>query len=460
MYINNVYNTKDGGACVYNRFIELIEEKKYQELKKMLMDMNEADVAEALEKIDDEAIRIKIFRLLPKDLSAEVFSYFHTNTQKNIIETFSEKELTKLIEESYFDDVIDLIEEMPASVTAKIIKSVDKEKRKLINQFLNYPEDSAGSLMTIEYIDLKEDMFIKEAIEYIKELDLNDENINICYVTDAKRILKGVVPLHKLLLLSDRVKIGNIMEEEDISINTNETGENCANIFKKYDIVTAPVVDNENRLVGIITIDDIIDVIEQENTEDIQMLAGITPSDKGYLESSVVNLAKNRIVWLLVLMISATLSGMIIREYESVLQSVVILVAFLPMLMGTGGNSGSQASTLVIRGLALEDIKTVDVIKVIWKELRVGLLVGGVLAAANFARILFFEKVQMKVATVVCLTLFFTVVIAKILGGILPIIAKKLKLDPAIMAAPLISTMSDVMVLMIYLNIAKLLLGI
>ncbi|HAN10391.1 MAG TPA: magnesium transporter [Clostridiales bacterium] len=445
---------------MYKKLMELIEEKKYQQVKRELMEMNEADVAEVLENIDDGATVIKIIRLLPKDLAAEVFSYLRVNTQRNIVETFTERELTKLIEESYFDDVIDLIEEMPASVATKIIKSVGKDKRALINQFLNYPEDSAGSIMTIEYIDLKEDMTVGKAIENIKQLDLDDENINICYVTDATRVLKGVVPLHKLILLDDNVKIGKIMEEETVAINTNETSENCANIFKKYDIVTAPIVDNENRLVGIITIDDIVDVIEQEATEDIQMLAGISPSDEGYLESNAASLAKNRVVWLLVLMVSATLSGMIIREYETLLQSVVVLVAFLPMLMGTGGNSGSQASTLVIRGLALEEIKIVDVLKVLWKEIQVGFLVGITLAVVNFGRIILFEDVETKVAIVVCATLFFTVMIAKMIGGVLPIAAKKLKLDPAIMAAPLISTMSDVLVLLIYLNMAKLLLGI
>ncbi|HCC07418.1 MAG TPA: magnesium transporter [Clostridiales bacterium] len=445
---------------MYKKLLDLIEEKKYYQVKKELMEMNEADVAEVLENIDDGATVIKIIRLLPKDLAAEVFSYLRVNTQRSIVETFSEKELTKLIEESYFDDVIDLIEEMPAMVATKIIKSAGKDKRALINQFLNYPEDSAGSIMTIEYIDLKEDMTVGKAIENIKKLDLDDENINICYVTDATRVLMGVVPLHKLILLDDDVEIGKIMEEETVAINTNETSENCANIFKKYDIVTAPIVDNENRLVGIITIDDIVDVIEQEATEDIQMLAGIAPSDEGYLESNAVNLAKNRVVWLLVLMVSATFSGMIIREYESLLQSVVVLVAFLPMLMGTGGNSGSQASTLVIRGLALEDIKIGDILKVLWKEIQVGFLVGITLAIVNFGRILLFEKVEIKVATVVCATLFFTVIIAKMIGGVLPIVAKKLKLDPAIMAAPLISTMSDVLVLLIYLNLAKLLLGI
>ncbi len=445
---------------MYSKLIELIESKNYIGVKKEIREMNEADVAEVLENIQDNTTVIKILRLMPKDMSAEVFSYFHTSTKKNIVETFSENELTKLIEESYFDDVIDLIEEMPANIASKIIRSVSKEKRQLINQFLNYPNDSAGSIMTIEYIDLKESTKILDAIEHIKQLDLDDENINICYVTDAKRVLKGIIPLRKLLFTEDNFEVGSIMQEETVAFNTNDETGYCAEMFKKYDIATAPVVDNEKRLVGIITIDDIIDVIEQENTEDFQRIAGTIPSDETYLESSVLKLSRNRIVWLLILMISATLAGMVIRHYENVLETMVVLVSFIPMLMGTGGNSGSQASTLIIRGMALEEIKTKDFTKIIFKELRIGILVALLLSVLNFLRIYFFENVGLKVSLVVCSTLFITVIIAKLVGGALPIVAKKLKQDPALMAAPLITTILDVAVLVIYMSIAKIILGL
>ncbi len=437
--------------------LSLINQKKYMQVKTELINMNEADIAEILENVE-ELVAIKIFRLLPKDLAASVFSYFHTNIQKNIVDVFNERELTSLIEESYFDDVIDLIEEMPASMVSKILESVQQDKRKLINQFLQYPENSAGGLMTIEYIDIKDSMTVGEARTYIKNLDLDDDNINICYVTDERRVLKGLVPLNKIILTSDSKKIKSIIQEETVALNTNDESKYCADMFKKYDISIAPVVDNENRLVGIITIDDIVDVIEQENTEDFQRIAGTAPTDESYLESSIIRLSKNRIVWLLVLMISATLSGMVIRKYEGVLQTAVVLVAFIPMLMDTGGNCGSQSSILIIRGMALEEIKLKDYFKVILKELQIGILVGLALSIPNFLRIYYFERVGLKVSLVVCITLFITVIIAKLIGGVLPIIAKKMKQDPAIMAAPLITTILDVGVLVIYMNIAKIML--
>ncbi|MCR1975615.1 magnesium transporter, partial [Clostridium sporogenes] len=380
--------------------------------------------------------------------------------QQYIIQSITHEEMTTIIDQLYFDDVIDLLEEMPANIVKKILLNTDDKKRKLINQFLRYEEDSAGSIMTIEFVDLKKEMTVEQAIERIRKTGVDKQTINTCYVIDKNRKLEGIISIRRLILSNKDVLIKDIMKENYVSINTFDDQEYVANQFKKYDLVSMPVVDKEHRLVGIITIDDIVDIIDQENTEDFHKMAAMEPSEEEYLKTGVFELAKHRIIWLLVLMISATFTGNIIRKSEDVLQSVVILASFIPMLMDTGGNSGSQSSTLVIRGLALGEIKLKDIFKVMWKEFRVSVVVGIVLSIVNFLRVYFIEKVSFMVSITVCISLFFTVVLAKVVGGILPIVAKKLKLDPAIMASPLITTIVDAVALLIYFGIAKMLLGI
>ncbi len=439
--------------------IELIRQNKMAEAKKQLMDMNVVDIAQLLEDVDSEKMLIT-FRLLPKDMAADVFSYMSNDQQRYIIESITDKEIEIIINELFLDDTVDILEEMPANVVKKVLKNTDEKKRKLINHFLNYPDNSAGSIMTIEFVDLKKEMTIKDAMKYIRETGVDKETIDTCYVIDNNRKLEGILPIRKIILSDENVLIKDIMDTNFISVKTLHDQETVALIFRKYDLLSMPVVDNENRLVGIITIDDIVDIIDQENTEDFQKMAAMEPSEDEYLKTGVVTLAKNRIVWLLILMISATLTGGIIKKYEDVLQSVVLLTAYIPMLMDTGGNAGSQSSTLIIRGLALGEIKLNDFFKVLWKELRVSILVGVTLASVNFLRIIIFDKTSVYVALTVCISLFFTVILAKVVGGMLPIAAKKLKMDPAIMASPLITTIVDAFALFIYFTIAKILLGI
>ncbi len=376
-----------------------------------------------------------LFRLLPKDIEIDVFSYMSNDMQQYIIQSITHEEMTTIIDQLYFDDVIDLLEEMPANIVKKILLNTDEKKRKLINQFLKYEEDSAGSIMTIEFVDLKKEMTVEQAIERIRKIGVDKQTINTCYVIDRNRKLEGIISIRRLILSNKDVLIKDIMKENYVSINTFDDQEYVASQFKKYDLVSMPVVDKEHRLVGIITIDDIVDIIDQENTEDFHKMAAMEPSEEEYLKTGVFELAKHRIIWLLVLMISATFTGNIIRKSEDVLQSVVILASFIPMLMDTGGNSGSQSSTLVIRGLALGEIKLKDIFKVMWKEFRVSVVVGIALSVVNFFRVYFIEKVSFMVSMTVCISLFFTVVLAKVVGGILPIVAKKLRLDPAIMAS-------------------------
>ena len=389
-----------------------------------------------------------------------MFSYLSSEKQQEIIESASDDELATIINEMFLDDTVDLIEEMPAGVVAKILKNTSTEQRKLINQFLKYPEDSAGSVMTVEYVSLKNDMNIREALERIRVKGIKNETINDCFVIDKERKLVGIIPIRELIINKEDVRLEDIMSYHFEKVQVDTDREVVAGLFRKYDLSTMPVVDMENRLVGIITIDDIVDVIDQENTEDLQKMAAMEPSDKEYLKDSVFSLAKHRILWLLILMISATATGSIIRKYEATLQSVVILAAFIPMLMDTGGNAGSQSSTLIIRGLALGEIKTNDVWKILWKEFRVSIIVGIVLAGVNFLRILYFDKIGIKMTFVVCSSLFATVVIAKVVGGILPVAAKKLNLDPAIMASPLITTIVDACALVIYFSMATMILHI
>lgn len=441
------------------RLLELIEQKKYVDIKKELSEMNEVDIAELLDPLDPHKTLL-LFRMLPKDLAVEVFSYFSSEQQMEIINSVTDKELEYIIAELFFDDMIDLIEEMPANIVKKILKSAKEDERKLINQFLKYPANSAGSIMTIEYVDLKKEMTVKEALKHIKETGISKETVYTCYVTDKKRVLEGIISLRSLVVADEDDKLEDIMEKEVIKVNTHDDQESVAAIFIKYGFIALPVVDNENRLIGIITFDDIMDVMEQEATEDFQLMAAMSPSEEAYLDTDVFTLAKQRLPWLLILMISATFTGRIMLKFENVLASVVILSTFIPMLMDTGGNSGNQSSTLIIRGLAVGEITTKDWLKVLWKEIRISTIVGTTLSAVNFARLIILERVELIIAVTVSITILITVIAAKIVGGTLPLIAKKLKLDPAIMAGPLITTIVDAICLILYFLIAKQLLGI
>ncbi len=441
------------------RILDLISENKVHEIRHELVEMNIVDIAQVFEEVDKHQL-VKLFRILPKDMAAGVFSYVPIELQQHIIEYITDVETKNIVDELFFDDAIDFIEEMPANIVKKVLKNTDENMRKLINQFLNYPEDSAGSIMTIEYVDLKKEMTVRQALEHIKRTGVDKETINTCYIIDANRKLEGVVSIRRLILSDEEKLIGDILNDDMIFIQTTGDQESAAMLFKKYDLLSMPVVDNECRLVGIITVDDIVDIIDQENTEDLHKMAAMQPSEEEYLKTGVFTLARHRIVWLLVLMLSATFTVSIIKKFNDVLESVVILAAFIPMLMNTGGNAGSQSSTLIIRGLALGDISLSDTLKVIWKELRVSIIVGSILALVNFLRIYYLERVDVMVSITVCATMFFTVILAKVVGGLLPIAAKCVKLDPAIMASPMITTIVDAFTLIVYFSMAVWFLGL
>lgn len=435
----------------------LLKEKKFVELKAYLCEINVVDIAEILDDLDTKT-SLMVIRMLPKDLVVEVFAYLDIEKQTELASLITDVELKYLMEEMYFDDLIDLLEEMPAEFVSKVLKNAPYEERKRINQFLNYPEDSAGSIMTIEYVELKVRMTVQDALDYIRETGLNKETVYTCYVTNENEKLEGIVSLRTLVISDPTQTIGDIMETDIISVNTNDDQEDVAETFKKYDFLALPVVDTSYRLTGIITVDDIMDVIEEEATEDFQKMAGITALESEYLDLDILTLAKMRIGWLLILMISGTFTGFIIRQYEDLLTHVTILTMFFPMLMDTGGNAGSQSSTMVIRGLAVGDIKMTDAVKVFFKEFSISILVGTMLSAVNFVRLMWINKVGLAISLTVSLTLIFTVIMAKLIGGMLPIMAKKLNLDPAIMAGPVITTIVDAMSLVIYFQFATFLL--
>lgn len=441
------------------RLEELIKEKNYITIKKELDKLNPVDVAELLEPLELHT-SLLIFRMLSKDLAVDVFSSFSVDKQRDIIGLVTDRELKNIVEELYFDDMVDMIEEMPANLVKKILSHAKEEERNLINQFLKYPPDSAGSIMTIEYVDLKKETTVKNALKHIKKTGLDKETVYTCYVTDGNRKLEGIVSLRKIVISDEDKTIEEIMDTDVIYVNTHDDQETVANVFKKYGFLALPVVDKEHRLTGIITVDDIIDVIEQEATEDFQKMAAMSPSEEAYLDTGVFKLAKHRLSWLLILMISATFTGRIMLKFENLLSKVVVLSAFIPMLMDTGGNAGSQSSTLVIRGLATGEITTHDWYRVLWKELRISIVVGVFLSLINFLRLIYIEKVSYMVAIVISLTLIITVMGAKLVGGVLPLIAKKVKLDPAIMAGPLITTIIDALSLMVYFKIAAIVLGL
>ncbi len=437
----------------------LIEDKKYSEVKKQLEKMNDHDIAEVFEELPINDT-IKLFRLLPKDLAADVFSNIDTEIQAQIITKLSDKEAVSIIDEMYADDAADLIDEMPSNVVKKILLQVSKETRTSINQLLKYPDNSAGSIMTVEYVDLKEYNTIKDAVKKIKDEYDEKETLDICYVTDKSRKLMGYVELKDLIINNEDKVVGDVMNTDIISVNTLTDQEEVAKMIKEYDLTSMAVVDSENKIVGIITIDDVIDIIDEETTEDIEKMNAILPTEKSYLRLSTFEIWKSRIPWLLLLMVSATFTGKIIQHYEDSLASMVILTAFIPMIMDTGGNAGGQSSATIIRSLSLEDIEFTDLLKVVFKEFRVALLVGITLAAANFVKLITIDKVTTSVALVVCSTLVMTVCVAKVIGCSLPMIAKKLKFDPAVMASPFITTIVDAVSLFIYFRIAVTLLNI
>ena len=444
------------------RLEKLIKERNYITIKKELDKLNSVDVADLLEPLDI-SISLLIFRMLSKDLAVDVFANFSYEKQRDIIGLITDRELKEIINELYFDDMIDMIdiiEEMPANVVKKILAHAKDEERNLINQFLKYPPDSAGSIMTIEYVELKKEMTVKDALRHIKETGLDKETVYTCYVTDKNRKLEGIVSLRKLVISDEDDTIKDIMNTDVIYVHTHDHQESVANVFIKYGFLALPVVDKENRLTGIITVDDIMDVMEQEATEDFQKMAAMAPSEEAYLDTGVFTLARHRLPWLLVLMISATFTGRIMLKFESLLSSVVILSAFIPMLMDTGGNSGNQSSTLIIRGLATGEISISDWYKVLWKEFRISIIVGVILSLINLLRLIVIEKVAFTIAVIISLTTIVTVVSAKLVGGSLPIIAKKIGLDPAIMAGPLITTIVDALSLIVYFAIASALLGL
>ena len=434
---------------------ELMATKQYRVLKLELADIYPQDLAEIFEDISAED-GVILFRLLHKNQAAEVFSYLTPHARKQIVSNIQESQLQYILSELYFDDKIDFLEEMPANFVKSLLANSPAEERQMINQFLNYPENSAGSLMTIEYVDLKKQMTVRQALERIKQIGVDKETIYTCYVLDETRCLEGLLSLRRLVLSDEESVVGDIMHTDLVVAEVGDDQEEIAENFKKYDLMAIPVVDGEKRMIGIITIDDIVDVIEQENTEDFHKMAAMAPSDEEYLDAGVFQLAKSRIVWLLVLMLSATFTGAIMTRYEDLLSVAVVLTASIPMLMDSGGNAGSQSSTLIIRSMALGELGLADLGRVVWKELRVGIVVGLALMAANMLRMQLFGNAW-NVTLTVSLTLLCTIIGAKLTGGILPLLAKAVKLDPAIMASPLITTIVDAVSLIIYFNIAKVL---
>ncbi len=442
-----------------NEIIELITNKQYTKLKEILSEMEPADVAYLFDDLPEQYMPL-LFRLLPKEPAAEVFVEIDADMQEMLIKGFSDSELKEVLDELYLDDAVDIIEEMPANVVKRIIRHTDPEMRNSINEILNYPKDSAGSIMTIEFVDLKEDMTVEDAFTRIRRTGLDKETIYTCYVTDRNRVLLGTVSAKDLMLSEEDRIISEIMETNPISVNTLEDKEDVVLAFSKYDFLAMPVVDNENRLVGIVTVDDAIDVMQEEATEDIEKMAAITPSEKPYLKTGIFDTCRQRIPWLLVLMLSATFTEKIISHFEDALGRFVILTGFIPMIMGTGGNSGSQSSVTVIRGLSLDEIEFKDIFRIIWKEIRVSLICGIVLAGATYVKMMLLDDVTSSIAFIVAATLFFTIFVAKLTGCVLPLFAKKVGFDPAVMASPFITTIVDALSLFIYFNIASMVLGI
>ena len=451
---------------VEKAILKMVEDKKYSTLRDILLTINPADIAGIFNSLDDKRIPL-MFRLLPKELAAETFVEMEPEDQELLIQGFSDNELKEVLDELYVDDAVDIIEEMPANVVRRILSQADPEMRQSINQILRYPENSAGAWMTTEYVSLRPGMTVEEAILRIRRQGVDKETIYTCYVTKDRKLL-GIVTVKDLLLADDdEMLISDLMETDLISVTTHTDQEEVARIFSKYDFIALPVVDTENRMVGIVTVDDAIDVMEEEATEDIELMGGMLPSEDTYLRSSVWELFKNRIPWLLFLMLSATFTGMIINSFEGALAAQVALTAFIPMLMGTGGNSGSQSSVTIIRALSLDEVKFADLPRVVWKEIRTAVLCGLALAVVCFIKIWLVDRllfgnpdITLMVDAVVCLAMFVTVLLAKTVGAVLPMVAKVMKLDPAVMASPFITSIVDALSLLIYFLFATMLLGI
>ena len=433
--------------------LELAKEKKYRLLKEELVELNEVDIASFIEELDSERTVI-VFRMLPKALATEVFAELPVDKQSHIINSITDKELSEIVEELYVDDAVDLVEELPATVVRRVLQNTKPETRKLINQFLNYPENTAGSIMTAEYVGLKKTMTVEQCFAYIRHHAVDSETIYTCYVMDEKRMLDGVVTVKDLLLQPYERLVGDIMDTHVIKAQTTDDQEQVADTMNKYGLLSMPVVDSEDRLVGIITVDDVMEVREEEATEDFEKMAAMLPSEKPYLKTGVFQLARNRIPWLMILMLSSMVTGGILLKYENAFSVIPLLVTFIPMLMDTGGNSGSQASTMIIRGMAVGEVEPADILKVMWKEIRVGMLCGLSLALVNFVRLMIQYPGQVLICLTVVISLFCTVIIAKTIGCVLPIAAKTIHLDPAIMASPMITTIVDACSLMIYFQLA------
>ena len=439
--------------------LELVRSKKFRTLRQVLSEMNEVDVAAFIEELDPEKT-VVVFRMLPKELASDVFACLELDKQQHIVSSITDKELTNIIEDLSVDDAVDMVEELPANIVKRVLQNATPETRSQINEFLKYPENSAGSIMTAEYIGLRKTMTVEDAFTYIRKHGVDKETIYTCYVMDNKRTLEGVITVKDLLMNPYETLIEDIMDTRIIKARTTDDREDVVDLFNKYDLTTLPVVDTEDRLVGIITVDDAVDVMEEEATEDFEKMAAMMPSEKPYLKTGVFEMAKHRILWLMILMISATVTGGILAKYEEAFAMLPILVTFVPQLMDTGGNAGSQASTMIIRGMAVGDIDLGDVAKVLWKEIRVGFVCGLTLAAINLVRILIFNPGQFKVALVVVFSMFVTVIIAKCIGCLLPMTAQRLGIDPAIMASPLITTLVDAVSLTVYFELATNFLGV
>ncbi len=445
----------------------LLEGKQLRALKTELAEANEVDIAEFVTALEEVKTMLLVYRLLPKEIASDVFANLEPEAQGAIISSITDKEIGELVDDLYLDDAVDMLEELPASVVKRVLKTAKPGTRQLINQFLNYPESSVGSIMTAEFVDMKKDMTVKEAIAAVRAHSEESEAIYTCYVTDPRRVLEGVVTLRELLVARDDQRVEELMSTDLVAATTTEDQEEAVQRIMKYDFISLPVVDQEGRLVGVVTVDDIMDVMEEEATEDIEKMAAITPTDKPYLKMTAFEIWKSRIPWLMLLMISATFTGMIIASFESALAKWVALTAFIPMLMDTGGNTGSQASVTVIRALSIGDLEFSDVFRVLWKELRVSILCALSLGAVSFIKILLVDillmgntGITLPIALVVCLTLALTVVCAKLVGCSLPMLAKKLGFDPAVMASPFITTIVDALSLLIYFQFANLLLGL
>lgn len=444
---------------VLAQLVELMRAGKMVQFKEMAAETPPVDIAEGLEEYDSDLV-LRLFRLLPKDISADVFSYMSPDQQQLIVESVSGLEIRHLMDEMFLDDTVDFLEEMPANVVKKVLQNADTKTRSLINQFLQYPESSAGSLMTIEYVDLHDYYTVRKAMDHIRRTGIDKETVYTCYVIDAQRKLVGTVSLRRLIVAPENAYIRDIMDTNVVFVRTLDDQETVAESIQRYDLISIPVCDQEERLIGIITVDDIVDVIRDEATEDIEKMAAITPSDEDYMKTGVFTIAKKRVPWLLLMMISSIFTSMIITHFESLIAGLVVLTSYIPMLMGSGGNSGSQVSVTIIRNMALGEIEPRDVLRVLWKELRVAVIAGGVLAVVEFLILLITPEIAATVALTISISLWLTVILAMSVGCLLPMGARKVGLDPALMSSPMITTIVDACSLLIYFSIAKMLLGL